>query len=205
MQSTIDIPTEPLVVNHTSTGFLPDIAIHERDGVLHHESSHSHFVFASLMAILAIIAVLWPTPTPNSFGIDLRYFIAGALLWGGFCGLIPYFIRNRFGQYITFDTIEKVITVQGGSFRKSIANRILDPIVESFVLLPHQEPIRIRFADVLAIQMAGAGPYQANLVYLENGELRRHNLYQHASYKRILKLVERYSKIGPFDVVSPSC
>jgi len=204
MRSTIDIPTEPLVVNHTSTGFLPDIAIHERDGVLHHESSHSHFVFASLMATLAIIAVLWPTPTPKSFGMDLRYFIAGIFLWGGFCGLIPYFIRNRFGQYITFDTIEKMITLQSGSSRKSIANRVLDPIAESFVLQPHQEPIRIQFADVVAIQLAGAGPYQANLVYRENGELRRHNLYQHASYQRILKLAERYSKIGPFDLVSSS-
>lgn len=156
------------------------------------------------MAILAIIAVLWPTSTPKSFGMDLRYFIAGALLWGGFCGLIPYFVRNRFGQYITFDTIEKMITVQSGSSRKSIASRILDPIAESFVLQPHQEAIRIPFADVVAIQLAGAGPYQANLVYRENGELRRHNLYQHSSYQRILKLVDRYSKIGPFDLVSSS-
>lgn len=100
MPSTFDIPNEPLVVNHTSTGFLPDIAIYERDGVLHHESSHSHFVFASLMAMLAIVAVIWPMPMPESFGMDLRYFIAAGLLWGGFCGLIPYFVRNRFGQYV---------------------------------------------------------------------------------------------------------
>ena len=156
------------------------------------------------MAILAIAAALWPMPMPESFGMDLRYFIAGILLWGGFCGLIPYFIRNRFGQYITFDSIEKMITVQRGSYRKSIANRILDPIAESFILQSHQEPIRVPFADVVAIQLAGSGPYQVNLVYRVNGELSRHNLYQHVSYQRLLKLAEQYRKIGPFDLVSSS-
>ncbi len=203
MPTNIDIPTEAIAVNITSNGILPDVALHERNGVWHHESSHSHLILAGTLTILAIVVAMWPFPLPRSFfDLDLRYFIVPGVLWGGFCGLLAYLIRNRFGQNITIDPNKKVITVRDGSARRSRVSRIFDPIAEWLVLPPPHDPIQIPFADVVAIQLVGSGPYQANLVYLANGELIRRNLYQHVLLHQIRRLGEQYAKIGPFDLVS---
>lgn len=159
MPNNIDIPTEPLVVNFTASGILPDVALHQRNGVWYHESSNSHLVIAAFMAILAMVVVMWPSPMPKGpFDLDLRYFIASGLLWAGFCGLISYYVRNRFGQYITLDPNKKMNSVQNGTARRSGVSLIFDPIAERLSLPTPHEPILIPFADVVAIQLAGSGP-----------------------------------------------
>ncbi len=196
-----EVPREALSISHTSTGLLPDTSLHYREGQYHLESSYSHFAFLAVMLVVGVVCVFWPITIVTPQGIDLRYVFAAMFVWGGLCGLIPYFIRNRFGIYVTIDPSVGLLRIHPKGDRPSIANLVLDPIAEMVLSTSSDKRVDIPFVDVIELQLVGDGPYQANIVYRTGNELHRFNLAQHSVKKRAKKLLNSIAHIGAFRIV----
>jgi len=196
-----EVPREALSISHTSTGLLPDTSLHYRKGQYHLESSYSHFAFLALMLVVGFVCVFWPVTIVTPQGIDLRYVFAAMFVWGGLCGLVPYFIRNRFGIYVTIDPSVGLLRIHPKGDRPSIANLVLDPIAEMVLSTSSDKRVDIPFVDVIELQLVGDGPYQANIVYRTGSELHRFNLAQHSVKKRAKKLLNSIAHAGAFGIV----
>ena len=195
------VPREALSISHTSTGLLMDTSLHYRKGQYHLESSYSHFAFLAVMLVVGGVCVFWPVTIVTPQGIDLRYVFAVMFVWGGLCGLIPYFLRNRFGIYVTIDPSVGLLRIHPKGDRPSIANLVLDPIAEMVLSASSGKRIEIPFVDVIELQLVGDGPYQANIVYRTGDEIHRFNIAQHAAKKRVKKLLNSIARVGSFEVV----
>jgi hypothetical protein len=196
-----EVPREALSISHTSTGLLPDTSLHYRKGQYHLESSHSYFAFLAVMLVVGGVCVFWPVTIVTPQGIDLRCLIAAMFVWGGLCGLIPYFIRNRFGIYVTIDPSVGLLRIHPKGDRPSVANLVLDPIAEMVLSTSSDKRVDIPFVDVIELQLVGDGPYQANIVYRTGNEIHRFNIAQHAVKKRAKKLLDSMARVGSFGIV----
>ncbi len=198
------VPTEPLNISHVSTGFLPSVALHRRDSEWHHESSFAHFWFFGAMCVTALGTCCVPWDARAVFEIPVRYFIAAGCVWGGVCGLTPYFIRNRIGQRLVIDTNTRVITIHRRDTSKLVAEILSNPVsilTADPLALPTQT---ICFSDVLGVQLSGEGPFQANLVYHQGNDVLRHNLINDGTKSFAESLAAAYSNAGGFELLDHS-
>lgn len=196
------VPNEPLPIPYTSNGGLPDVALHFRGGLYHLESSYSHFVFLLAMIVLVVVSVMWPATIVTPQGIDIRYVFGLMFAWGGLCGLVPYFIRNRFGIYMTIDPRKGTIRIHKIGDRPSPANIVFDAFM-GFMLRPPSGPeVNMAFGDVIALQVIGDGPFQANLVYQSSDGIQRINLAQNSGKRRVKRIAESIASVGPFELAT---
>ena len=196
-----EIPTEPLTVSHTSTGFLPDIALHQRGEKWHHESSYSHFWFFGIMCVLGLVVCFIPWDARTFFNFPVRYFVAAGFLWGGICGLLPFYIRNRIGQHIVVDTTAETVTIDQRDTSNVLSAAFTDPTAILTADPPAQPTRTISFSDVLGIQITGSGPYQANIVYRDGEAIARHNLVNHGAKSFPKSIANAYCLAGGFQLI----
>ena len=95
MNTKLKIPSEPLDINYTSTGFLPDTALHKRGNRIIQECSYSCPVYFTVALVASIMACFLP------WNGSAKYILAGGILWSGLCVMIYYIIRIGFCQTVT--------------------------------------------------------------------------------------------------------
>ncbi|MFA6356243.1 MAG: hypothetical protein WCY23_03945 [Candidatus Omnitrophota bacterium] len=178
----MNIPKEPLNISSNNFGFLPHIGLHKKGTCFVQESSYSLLWFSGFMVAIAITVIFLPWDTMTSFGIKLKYIVAGGLVWSGICGVAPYYVRNIFGQKIIIDPSKRTLTI-----KQWISEQI------------------ISWSDILAFQVCyqsapwnsetGSG-YQLNLVWKDSqGNVQRHCLLKHAFKGFVVALGNKYSSI----------
>ncbi len=96
------VPREALSISHTSTGLLPDTSLSLSQGTVSSRIVILTFRVSRCNARGWGHLCFWPVTIVTPQGIDLRYVFAVMFVWGGLCGLIPYFLRNRFGIYLHY-------------------------------------------------------------------------------------------------------
>lgn len=156
------------------------------------------------MSALALVACFIPWDARTFLNIPVRYFIAVGCIWGGICGLAPYYIRNRIGQRIVIDTEAQTVTIHQRD-TSNVASRVLSNPASILSAEPPTMPARsIRFEDVLAVQIAGDGPFQANLVYRDGETIVRHNLVSHGAKSFAESIADAYCEAGGFKLLDHS-
>ncbi len=175
-----DIPRVSLDIRYNNRGLFPHVGIHRRNGLFRQESSYSHFWFFGVMGTVAAIVLLLPWETASAFGeLKLKYLIAGGCVFGGLFGLLPYFIRNAFGQLITIDPEAKTLRILSGQFSGLIS-----------------------WNDIIGLQICcqeNDGGFQLNLVWMgEGGTVRRHCLLKHWRRAFVVRLGSQYEALFGF-------
>jgi len=178
----MEIPTESLEVRSSGS----EVELHCRHGIYYQESSYGHLRFFAALAIIAGVICFLPWNTLANDGVKLKYYIAGGVLWGGICGLFPYFIRNAFGQHIIINPQERTLQIVKDATTKTIA---WDQIVG--LQICHQKFPEDHELDA----------YQLNLAWkISTGEMRRHCLAKNASKHSILRLGKKYEQLLGFKI-----
>src|SRR5688572_3700844 len=90
-----EVPEQALDLNYNSSGLLPDIGLYQRGTMFCHGPSRSHFWMAAILVVSALIVAFLPWHTRTVAG-ELKYWIAGMLLFGGLCDLVGTFVQSRF-------------------------------------------------------------------------------------------------------------
>ncbi len=156
------------------------------------------------MCVLGLVACFIPWDARTLFGIPVLYYIAGGCIWGGICCLAPYFFRNRIRQRLVIDSDSQTITID----QRDTSNVFSDAVTNPASILttnPPALPTRtIRFADAVGVQLAGNGPFQANLVFLDGETIVRHNLINHGAKSFAKSIANAYSEAGGFDLLDHS-
>lgn len=184
MQSSIEIPREPLAVHHNSGGFLPDISLHQRGEVFYHGVSNSHFWFLGFTSVAALVLALLPWHTKVPVGGELKYWFAGMSVLAGLIDVVGSFIAQSFRQDVTIDRKNKTLSISGNDLSAKLSwENILG--------------IQIcRQKDPENSEMNG---YQLNLVWKDaKGTVKRHCLYKHAIKGFVLRLGRRYESLFGF-------
>ena len=192
MNEDIEIPAEPLDIRYNNSGFLSHIGLHQRGQIWYQESSYSHFWFFGVMLAAAVTVCFLPWDTVAGLGVKLKYYFAGALLWGGICGAAPFFIRNAFGQTIVIEPQRRL------TIRKRRSETVVpwDGIVGLQLCHQPAEP---------GSELAG---YQLNLVWKSGAAaLERRCLLKHAVKGFVRKLANQYAslfRIKVYDQTGPT-
>ena len=193
------IPAKPLELNYSNTGFLPHVGLYRKGEVFVQESSRVHFWFLGVMSALAVGALFLPWNKPALLGLQVRHVVAIGCLWGGICGLAPYFIRNRYAQVVTIDPAQKTIRIQQRGLTLAM------PMVAGNITIPEMD-VLIPWSELLALQICYQGGaeypgYQLNLVRKHDGDIERHCLLQHAIRAYVAGLAAKYQKAFGFRIV----
>ncbi len=187
--NTPDIPREALDIRYNSSGSLPDVGLHERDGIYYQESSYSHFGFFGVMLAVAVMIVFAPWETQAMF-FKLKYWMAIGCIWGGICGLIAYFIRNACGQHIIIDPKAKTISITCKDLKETIS---WDQIV-GLQICYETNPTDSDFNG-----------FQLNLVWLAaEGNVKRHCLLKHATKSHVIDFGKEYESLFKFPLLDHS-
>ena len=188
MNTESGIPSQPLDLRYNHMGFLPHVALHRHGHVYHQESSYSHWWFLGIMLLAAVIIWLSPWQPEMACGHDLKWWITGALVWSGICGVVPYWVRNAFGQTIIIDTQEHVLTIR-----------------------QRNEHLRMAWADIIGLQICyqentsdpDLNGYQLILVWKDaQAHLQRSCLLKHSIKKFVVRLGKEYSDRFHFDLIT---
>lgn len=181
-------------------GFLPHVGLHRRAGMLRHESSYSHIVFFAVMLIVALTAHLmlkdWHDPT--MLGPEARYIVIGSILWGGLCGFVPYFIRNKYGQTLSFDPYHQRLSIRWRQWSRHPQHPL------RFLASPME--LNIPWQQIVGLQIcATENSHQLNLVWrdADNAVVRR-CLLNHANPSMVRRLARQYERALPFPIMDHS-
>lgn len=179
-----EIPNEPLRVPRNNGGFMP-VELHCRDGIYFQESSYGHFKFCAILTFAAIVIFFLPWNTLANNGVKLKYFVGGGILWGGICGLVPYFIRNGLGQHIIIDPQKRTLHIAKSSV--------------TIVAIDWEQIVGLQICHEKVPKDYEMDGFQLNLVWHDAlGSLQRHCLVKHENQHPILKLGKKYEELFGF-------
>lgn len=196
------IPAEPLDLIYTNSGFLPHVALHQKGPIFLQESSRADFWLFGVMLLLAVGALLLPWNQRGLLNLRVKHFVAIGCLWGGICGLLPYFIRNRYGQNVTIDPAKETIRIQQRGLTVPL------PTATTKITLPMKD-VTILWSEVLALQICYQGGvphsgYQLNLIRKHDGTVERYCLLKHTFRAYVAHLATRYQRAFGFKIVDHS-
>jgi hypothetical protein len=172
-----EIPHEPMQINYTGTGFLPQVELHRRRRMYYQQSSYWHLLLSSLFPLAAIVIAFLPLETYT------KWVWAGFCLFTGACGAVPFFLRDRFGQTITIDQEHQTVCIRKQGRETTIP-----------------------WSDVVALQVCHQGKpcagYQLNLIWRQpDGGLERHCLTNHVVRRFVLRLARGYASLLSLRIV----
>jgi len=180
------IPTQALHLNYNSAGFLPDIGLYQRGSMFLHGPSRSHFWSLGILLIAALIVASLPWHTRAAVG-ELKYWIAGMLLFGGLCDIIGTFIQSRFRQQVAIDPKNKTVAIAGSDLTCKLA---------------WTQIVGLQICRQEVAGNSDMNGYQLILVWREaDGVVRRHCLLKHAVKAFVVRLARRYESLFGFTVL----
>jgi hypothetical protein len=187
MNPTAEIPREALSVHHNSSGFLPQVGLHRRGDLFRQESSYSHFWLSGVLLACAVVLALLPWHTRANVGGELKYWVAGILVFGCVCSVVPYFIRNAWGQTITIDPKKQTLCITTDDFSRK---------------LTWEQVIGLQICRRKVPRDSEMNGYQLNLVWRDaEGAVRRHCLLQHSLRGFAVRLARRYESLFAFRLI----
>lgn len=183
-----EVPHEALDLCYNSGGFFPDIGLYQRGCVFYHAPSRSHFWLFGVLLIGAIVVACLPFHTQAAVG-ELKYWIAGMLLFGGLCDLFGTFLQRTIRQQVLIDA--KTLSIEGSGLMNDQFKRKLawDQIVE------------LQICRQIVADDSELSGYQLILVWREaNGGVQRRCLLKHAVKTFVVRLGRRYQSLFGFTV-----
>jgi hypothetical protein len=150
--------------------------------MFHQEASHSHRWLFGIMVVGAVGVALLPWHTRAVVG-ELKYWIAGMLLLGGFCDVAGSLIRGAVTQHISIDAKNKTVAIVGEGFNRKLS---------------WEQVIGLQVCRQKVPGNSGLNGYQLNLVWKEaDGVVRRRCLLKHSIRAFVFRLGRRYeSRFG---------
>lgn len=192
MHGVSDIPKEALDLHYNSGGFLPDVGLYGRGDMFYQETSKSHYWLFGIMVIGAVMVALLPWHTRAAVG-ELKYWLAGMLVFGGLCDVAGSLIRATVTQHVSIDTRNKTVAIVGEGF-----------------------DLKFSWEQVIGLQIcrqkvpgdSEMNGYQLNLVWrAADGVVRRRCLLKHSIRAFVFRLGRRYESLfgfALFDHTRPS-
>jgi hypothetical protein len=186
MNAMSEIPPEALDLHYNSSGFLPDVGLYQRGDMFYQETSKSHHWLFGIMVLGAVIVALLPWHTRAIVG-ELKYWIAGMLVFGGLCDVVGGMIRGAVTQHISIDAKSKTVAIVGEGFDRKLSwDQVIGLQICRQKVLGHSE-------------MNG---YQLNLVWGEaGGVVRRRCLLKHSIRAFVFRLGRRYESLFGFGLI----
>jgi hypothetical protein len=178
------ISREPFAVHYVSTGFLPDIAIHQKKGFYVQEPSYSYIIFCMIMALISICFLFLPIETGP------KYILSGGILWAGLSTLIPYFIIKSKSQKIIINKKENKLKIITNMFTNEI---LIDDLV-GLQIVYHNVPAKNDRYNTSGFQ----------LILVEkdkNNNYKRYFLYKNKSQSLVKSLAKQYYKLLKIKVI----
>jgi hypothetical protein len=186
MHAMSEIPQEPLDLHYNSGGFLPDVGLYRHGDMFYQEISRSHRWLFGIMVICAVIVALLPWHTRAVAG-ELKYWIAGMLVFGGLCDVAGSLIRSTVTQHISIDAKNKTVAVVGEGFDRKLS---------------WQQIIGLQICRQKIPGNSKMNGYQLNLVWKEaDGDVRRRCLLKHSVRAFVFRLGRRYKSLFGFALI----
>lgn len=181
-----DIPQEPLDLHYNSGGFLPDVGLYRRGDMFYQEMSRSHRWLFGMMVLSAVIVALLPWHTRAVVG-EVKYWIAGMLVFGGFCDLAGSLIRSAVTQHISIDSKNRTVAIMGEGFDRKLS---------------WQQIIGLQLCQQKVRGNSELNGYQLNLIWKEaDGGVRRRCLLKHSVRAFVFGLGRRYESLFGFALI----
>jgi len=187
-----EIPQEALDLRYNSGGFLPDAGLYRRGDMFYQETSHSHRWLFGILVVVAVIVASLPWHTRAVVG-ELKYWIAGMLVFGGLCDIVGGLIRSAVTQHIAIDAKNKTVAIVGEGFDRKLS---------------WEQIIGLQVCRQKVPGNSEMNGYQLNLVWKEaDAVVRRRCLLKHPIRAFVFRLGRRYESLFGFaliDHTSPS-
>jgi len=136
------------------------------------------------MICFAIVLAALPWDTEANPGGKLKYWLAGICVWGGVCGLAPFFVRNAFGQTIIIDPHEQTVRIKKGKTSQTIA---------------WHDVIGLQVCPPQISEDSKIDGYELSLVWKDSsGNVQEHCLMRHVLRRSVVALGERYESCFGF-------
>lgn len=181
-----EIPQEALDLHYNSGGFLPDVGLYQRGHMFHQETSKSHYWLFGIMVVGAAIVALLPWHTRAVVG-ELKYWIAGMLLFGGFCDVAGSLIGSAVTQHVSIDAKNKTVAIMGEGFDCKLS---------------WDQVIGLQICRQKVPGNSELNGYQLNLVWKEaDGVVRRRCLLKHSIRVFVFRLGRRYESLIGFALI----
>ncbi len=178
-----EIPQEALDLHYNSGGFLPDVGLYRRGDMFYQETSHSHRWLFSIMVVGALIVALLPWHTRAVLG-ELKYWVAGMLVFGGLCDIAGGLIRSGVTHHVSIDTKNKTVAILGEGFDRKLS---------------WEQIIGLQICRQIVPENSEMNGYQLNLVWKEaDGRVQRRCLVKHSIRAFVFRLGRRYKSLFGF-------
>lgn len=186
MHTVSEIPQAPLDLHYNSGGFLPDVDLYRRGDMFYQETSRSHRWLFGMMVVGAVIVALLPWHTRAVVG-ELKYWIAGMLVFGGLCDIAGSLIRSAVTQHISIDSKNRTMAIRGQGFDRKLS---------------WQQIIGLQICRQKVPGNSEMNGYQLNLVWKEaDGVVRRRCLLKHSVRAFVFGLGRRYEALFGFALI----
>ena len=180
------MPHKALDLHYNSAGFLPDIGLYERGEVFCHGPARSHFWMLGILLIAAVVVASLPWHTRAIVG-ELKYWIAGMLLFGGLCDIVGTLVQSRFRQQVAIDPKNKTVSIAGSGLNCKVA---------------WEQIIGLQICRQKVPGNSHMNGYQLILVWKDtDGAVRRHCLLKHAVKGFVVRLGRRYESLFGFTLI----
>jgi hypothetical protein len=183
----MEIPTTPLDLHYNNNGLVPHIGLHRHGKLYVQESSYSAFWLSGIILIVAIVVAALPWETKAVAGTKLKDWVVGGCIFWILCTVLPYFIRNAFGQSIIIDPEKQTLRIWSRNPEKTILWRQI---------------IGLQICHEKVERDSELTGHQLNLVWInEGGIVRRHCLLKHGSRRFVAALGKRYQALFAFKLL----
>ncbi len=181
-----EIPHQPLDLRYNSRGFLPDVGLYRRGDMFYQETSRSHHWLFGIMVVGTVIVVLLPWHTRAVVG-ELKYWIAGMLVFGGLCDLVGGLIQTGVTQQVSIDAKNKTVAIVGEGFDRKLS---------------WEQIIELQICRQRVPGNSEMNGYQLNLAWREaDGVVKRRCLLKHSIRGFIFRLGRRYESLFGFALI----
>ena len=186
MHAMSEIPQEALDLHYNSSGFLPDVGLYQRGDMFYQEMSKSHHWLFGIMVVGAVIVALLPWHTQAVVG-ELKYWIAGMLVFGGLCDVAGGLIRSAVTQHVSIDAKSRTMAIVGEGFDRKIS---------------WEQVIGLQICRQKVPGNSEMNGYQLNLLWKEaDGGVRRRCLLKHSIRAFVFRLGRRYDSLFGFGLI----
>jgi len=184
-----EVPQEALDLRYNSTGFLPDVGLYQRGDIFYQTTSRSHHWLFAILLVGATVIALLPWHTRAIVG-EVKFWIAGMLLFGGICDLVGSSVRSAVTQKISIDSKNRRLSIRGKAFSRKIS---------------WDQIIGLQICRQRVPGESEANGYQLNLVWVEaDGAVQRRCLLKHAIKGFVTRLGHRYESLFGFTLMDYS-